>query len=110
MSRSEVYTRAEAAKQRLQAIVKLPRLSANPGESEGLARRYVEALGIPEFAYIDALHIALAVLGRMDYLATWNCSHIANGVTIARLLAFNRTQGLCECVICTPEELMEGET
>ena len=84
-------------------------IATDTGESERLARQYVEALGIPEFAYADALHIALAVLGNMDYLATWNCSHIANGATIARLLEFHRAQGLCECVICTPEELMEGE-
>ena len=100
---------AAAAKQRLQAIEDLPRIAADTGESERLARRYVEALGIPEFAYADALHIALAVLGNMDYMATWNCSHIANGATIARLLEFNHAQGLCECIICTPEELMEGE-
>ena len=98
-----------AAQQRLKAIENLPRILADPAETEQLARRYVETLGIPEFAYIDALHIALAVLGDMDYLATWNCSHIANGSTIARLLEFNRAQGLRECVICTPEELMEGE-
>lgn len=101
---------AAAAKQRLQAIENLPRIAADTDESERLARQYVEALGIPEFAYADALHIALAVLGNMDYLTTWNCSHIANGATIARLLEFNRVQGLCECVICTPEELMEGES
>jgi hypothetical protein len=100
----------EAAKQRLQAIEDLPRITADTGESERLARQYVEVLAIPEFAYTDALHITLAVLGNMDYLATWNCSHIANGATIARLLEFNRAQGLCECVICTPEELMEGES
>jgi hypothetical protein len=100
---------ADAAMQRLQAIGNLPRISAATGEGERLARQYVETLGIPEFAFIDALHIALAVLGNMDYLATWNCSHIANGATIARLLEFNRSHGLYECVICTPEELMEGE-
>ncbi len=100
---------AAAAMQRLQAIGNLPRISAATGEGERLARQYVETLGIPEFAFIDALHIALAVLGNMDYLATWNCSHIANGATIARLLEFNRSHGLYECVICTPEELMEGE-
>jgi predicted nucleic acid-binding protein len=100
---------AAAAMQRLQAIGNLPRISAATGEGERLARQYVETLGIPEFAFIDALHIALAVLGNMDYLVTWNCSHIANGATIARLLEFNRSHGLYECVICTPEELMEGE-
>ncbi len=100
---------AEAAQQRLQAIDNLPRITADAADTERLARQYAEALGIPDTARADALHIALAVLGNMDYLATWNCSHIANGATIARLMKFNRTHGLRECVICTPEELMEGQ-
>ena len=79
-----------AAKQRMLAIEALPRILVNTAESERLARRYVDALGIPEFAFVDALHIAMAVLGNMDYMATWNCSHIANGATIACLLEFNR--------------------
>lgn len=32
---------------------------------------------------------------------------VANGITISRLRDYNRSEGLAECVICTPEELME---
>ena len=33
---------------------------------------------LPERAAIDALHVAIAAVHGMDYLLTWNCTHIAN--------------------------------
>ena len=33
---------------------------------------------IPDSAEIDAYHIAIATVNGMDYLLTWNCTHIAN--------------------------------
>jgi len=33
---------------------------------------------LPIKAADDAAHIALAVVNGMDYLLTWNCTHIAN--------------------------------
>lgn len=37
-----------------------------------------QRLGLPERAAADAVHIALACVHKIDYLLTWNCSHIAN--------------------------------
>jgi hypothetical protein len=44
----------------------------------------------------------------MDYIVSWNCSHIANGRTISRIDEINRVHGIGTPVICTPEELMEA--
>jgi hypothetical protein len=33
-------------------------------------------LALPHRAAADAVHIALAVVNGMDYLLTWNCTHI----------------------------------
>jgi hypothetical protein len=33
---------------------------------------------LPSKAKVDALHIATATIGGMNYLLTWNCAHIAN--------------------------------
>ena len=42
----------------------------------------------------------------MDYLVTWNCSHIANGQVIKRLSLVNGNIGRSTPVIVTPEELL----
>ncbi len=62
---------------------------------------------IPPQAAIDALHIAIAAVNGMEYLLTWNCSHIANAVMRPRIEGVCRTEGYEPPVICTPLELME---
>ena len=43
----------------------------------------------------------------MDYLVTWNCTHIAGGRVKRIIEVINTKQGILTPVICTPEELME---
>ena len=47
-------------------------------EIEELAQKYVEAKIIPDKKYMDALHIAVAVINQIPYLASWNYKHLAN--------------------------------
>jgi hypothetical protein len=83
----------------------LPILDITPEVAE-LASSILSAGKIPRKAATDAAHIAIAAVHGMDFLATWNCVHIANAA-IAKALAFICRQHGCECpVICTPEELM----
>jgi hypothetical protein len=42
----------------------------------------------------------------MDFLLTWNCTHINNAETIAGLTAALAAQGHRCSTICTPKELM----
>jgi len=42
----------------------------------------------------------------MDYLLTWNCTHIANAVFRPVIDSVCRSHGYEAPVICTPEELM----
>lgn len=44
----------------------------------------------------------------MDYLLTWNCSHIANGEIIRRLAEANMALGRLTPLIVTPEEVLES--
>jgi hypothetical protein len=44
----------------------------------------------------------------MDYLLTWNCTHIANAALRSRIEAVCRSKGFEVPIICTPEELLEG--
>jgi hypothetical protein len=43
----------------------------------------------------------------MDYLLTWNCTHIANAALRSQIEAVCRSRGYEPPVICTPEELLE---
>jgi len=72
-----------------------------------LVRYYEKELGLPIKARADLVHIGFAVAYEMDYLLTWNCSHIANGETIRRLLRLNQSLKRLSPVILTPEELLE---
>lgn len=56
-----------------------------------------------------AAHLAFACQYAMDYLVTWNCTHIANAEIVRRLRSVNRALGMETPVICTPEELMGTE-
>ena len=54
----------------------------------------------------DALHIAVATVNAMDFLLSWNCTHIANAEMYASIKAACQERGF-ECpVICTPDELL----
>jgi predicted nucleic acid-binding protein len=95
-----------AAAQRLQALRGVP-LLAMTGDAESLGRNLLRDAALPAKAAIDALHIALAAVHGMDYLLTWNCSHIANATMRGKIEAVCRNAGFEPPVICTPMELIE---
>ncbi|HWE37834.1 MAG TPA: type II toxin-antitoxin system VapC family toxin [Isosphaeraceae bacterium] len=97
----------EAAAARLVAPDGLPLL--DQGEDVALlARTLLDRVPLPARAEADALHIATAVLHGMDYLLTWNCTHIANATLRGRIDAACRESGFEPPTICTPEELPDG--
>jgi hypothetical protein len=62
---------------------------------------------LPQKAKADALHIAVATVHGMDYLLTWNCTHIANAIMRPKIESICRAAGYEPPVICTPPELVE---
>jgi predicted nucleic acid-binding protein len=64
-------------------------------------------LRLPARAAADALHVAFAAAYGIAYLATWNCTHIANPKLYPRLEQACRLRGLDLPILCTPERLME---
>jgi hypothetical protein len=62
---------------------------------------------LPPKAQADALHIAVAAVNKMNYLLTWNCTHIANATLRSRIEAVCRSQGYEPPVVCTPQEMLE---
>ena len=96
----------ESARQRLNAIENMPFLEITE-EAVALAKDLVRIGPLPEKAEVDALHIAIAVTNRVDYLLTWNCKHLANAALRGRIEQVCRARGYDPVVICTPEELLE---
>lgn len=96
----------DAAAQRLEILKDLPLLELTE-EVARLAQKLVAQVPLPEKASLDAVHIALAVIHGMDYLLTWNCTHIANALLRGRIEAVCHSTGFAVPVICTPEELMQ---
>ncbi|MDP9191552.1 MAG: type II toxin-antitoxin system VapC family toxin [Acidobacteriota bacterium] len=77
-------------------------------EAMALAQALLQRAGLPASAHEDALHIAISAATGMDYLLTWNCKHIANGMIIPRVNAVVRGFGYEPPLIYTPQQLMEG--
>jgi len=96
----------DAAKKRIQAVRAFGVLEVVP-EVRDLAERYFTAIDLPEKVRADAYHLALAVWHGMNYLVTWNCTHIAGGKVKLIVQELNAGRGIESPVICTPEELME---
>ena len=97
-----------AAAARLEVLEGLP-LLAESEEAESLARDLLDRVPLPDRATADALHIATAAVHGMDYLLTWNCTHIANAAFRGPIEAVCRDAGFEPPTICTPEELPGGE-
>ena len=95
----------DAAERRLAALEGIPLLGITPAASE-LAGSIVRAHLLPSKAFPDALHIAVAAVHSVDYLLTWNCSHIANAEILPRVTELVEEAGLDMPFVCTPEELL----
>jgi len=95
-----------AARKRLRISKIIPILTNEP-EIETLALAFLKKINIPDRAKLDAFHIACASIHEMDYLLTWNCTHIANASLRGVIDGINKRHGYKTPVICTPEELLE---
>jgi len=95
-----------AAQRRLAIIETLPVLEITEN-ALSLAKDFIRIGALPEKAQVDALHIAIAVTHNVDYLLTWNCTHLANAALRTQIERVCRLRGYQPVIICTPEELME---
>jgi predicted nucleic acid-binding protein len=96
----------DAVKRRMEALEELPELELT-GQAEILATKLLLGAALPQKAKADALHIAVATVHGMDYLLTWNCTHIANAIMRPKIELICRVAGYEPPVICTPPELVE---
>ncbi len=97
----------EVAKRRESFISNISILDMSEAVQE-LSLELIQFLKLPRNAELDALHLSFAIEYEMNYLLTWNCSHLANGLIISKLKKFELKQSRLMPVIVTPEELMSG--
>ena len=71
-----------------------------------VAKEIMSRAILPPKATVDSLHIAAAAHHRIQYLLTWNCSHIANAKILPRIHEVLRDLGIPIPIICTPEEVV----
>lgn len=86
----------------LQGIKVLPATD----EIDNIAEKYLSILSIPKKSALDALHLAYAVLFKINYLLTWNCKHLAHAEIRKKLKLYNDSVGLETPEITTPNDLM----
>lgn len=73
--------------------------------TEDLADEYLQETKLPEKCRLDCLHMAIASIYGMKYMASWNCKHIVNGVITDKISEVNNSYGISTPNIRTPEEL-----
>jgi hypothetical protein len=94
----------DAAQRRVAVLERLPLLDVTDAAIT-LAAALVSGQALPAQAAQDALHIAVSCVHGMEYLLTWNCTHLANARLRSRIEHICRNTGYVPPIICTPEEL-----
>lgn len=71
-----------------------------------IVREYITRQPMPADPSGDALHLAIASYYGCDFLAIWNCQHLANANKSERIAQVNVILGLAVPALVTPLELM----
>src|SRR3989338_8482219 len=80
--------------------------SPNNSSGEKLASILISEGPIPDKNPEDALHIAIATVNGIDYLLTWNFTHINNAQMKSKIISVVEKYGYPCPIICSPEELL----
>ncbi len=99
---------AVLAQKRLDAIRNFPVIERDEN-AEALAGDIVNGQGVPKEYPEDALHIALAAGAGMDFIVTWNFSHINNPFTRTVIRKIVEDFGYVCPELVSPEELLGEE-
>ncbi|MCX7096662.1 MAG: type II toxin-antitoxin system VapC family toxin [Methylococcales bacterium] len=97
----------DAASRRITVLKAIPELTTVE-DVRVLGKALIAKGSLPVKAEIDAYHIAVAAVHGIEYLLTWNCTHIANASMRPKIESLCREFGYEPPIICTPQELMEG--
>ena len=73
---------------------------------EAVADELIARSLMPTKARLDALHVATAAVGRVQFLLTQNCRHIANAHMLPRVYKTLSDLGYPTLLIYTPAEFL----
>ncbi len=96
----------DAASKRLASLSGITKLLID-SEALKLAEKLISQGGFPTIAKVDALHVAVAAVQRMDLFLTWNCRHINNAEKKPIVRHICTEAGYMCPEICTPQELLQ---
>ena len=94
-----------AAAERLKLLAEIP-LIPTDYRVETVAEELIARSLIPAKARLDALHVASAAVGSVQFLLTQNCRHIANAHTLPRVYRALADLGYPGLLIYTPAEFL----
>lgn len=97
----------DAAQRRLAALKGIPKLRSSAAV-DALSLALIQRNALPAKAKMNAFRVAIAAVNGIEYLLTWNCTHIANALTKPKIEATCRALGYEPPIICTPPELLEN--
>jgi len=75
------------AAERLELLADIPTLDI-PDKFASLEGDLINLFQLPDRAATDASHLALVILHEIDYLLTWNCTHLANAILQKELIDY----------------------
>jgi hypothetical protein len=99
---------SDAAKRRLEFLLDIPVVFPKTDEIARLADTYFKLLSIPERAKTDCFHLATCVVTKMDYLLSWNFTHLGFD-TYIKVSEYNIKNGLWNTVLITPDYLFDAD-
>ena len=97
--------RSQAAS-RLRAIAEVPVIVVRHSDL-AFAEQLIHQDALPQGAFTDAVHIAVAARRAIPYLATWNFTHLANSNTRSKVERVCHHEGYSSPRIDTPEAILE---
>jgi predicted nucleic acid-binding protein len=97
----------DAVRNRLVYLNELELLSIHP-LAEDLAAHLLRKKAVPAKAFTDAVHIAIAALHEVQFIASWNFRHIVGAVARRRIETALTDANAFVPIIATPEEILES--
>ncbi|MDR2759376.1 MAG: type II toxin-antitoxin system VapC family toxin [Spirochaetaceae bacterium] len=94
----------EAARRRLNFLLGIAVLPRTKTITE-LAAAYFNLLKIPGRAKSDCFHLATCVIVKIDYLLSWNCTHLGFA-SYVKAVEYNNKRGLWTPLLVTPDYLL----
>jgi hypothetical protein len=78
-------------------------------EADGLARRYIDEGAVNQRHVVDAQHIAIATIARVDVLVSWNFQQIVNLKHVRAYNSVSLKSGYPMLEIRSPREVIHEE-